>query len=330
MATVLSSAYDLSKKLRDYARLLQSHASSLSSVERISRDEQSDGKHPLDIKALIDGLLENINPCVDEIATNIAAIAWKSPIKWVTGSPPGVGWFRTGYYNTTSFKSVGDTAMGKNMILYNDVGPNYNLFYSDTASSATHAVKANDIISVDSSYAQNIGRYTIKYDTAAKGNGGSTYGLTQGDFSGGGSDWTAGTDWTVNTGSAVYSASSGTTARTCTQALSGMSTTAAYTVQFTVTYTSGAGTLKCDIAGDYYFQKTLSAAGDSATYSFTTNPGSTTPTLTFTATRSSGTFAFSIDDVYVYGAPVLFTVEEFDVDSGEDVNTTITLEQTAA
>lgn len=333
MATVLTTPREVGRRIQAYITALQAQVSELNGYDSLYRRELSDGTSPLDVKALIDPLMANVNTSIDSISTNLAALVYKMATRWQAGSPPGVGWLRTGYFNNTTFLTSTNAAMGKQMILYNDVGPNIDLFYSTTGASIVYAVKANDIISVTNcSHAANNGRYTIKYDTAAKGNGASTYGLTQGDFSGGGSDWMGETDWTVNTGAGVYSAASETTARTCTQALSGMSTTAAYTVQFDVTYTSGAGTLKCDIGGDYHFLKTLDDSGDTATYSFTSNPNSTTPTLTFTAKRSSGTFAFSIDNVYVYGAPVLFTVEAFDADVGanEDDQTVITLEQTAA
>jgi hypothetical protein len=110
-----------------------------------------------------------------------------------------------------------------------------------------------------------------------------------------------------------------------------MTTTGAYVVQFTVTkMSSGVGTLRASIGGDYYWEKTYTADTAAArTYSFVTNSPSTTPTLTFTATRSSGVFSVTIDNVYVYGYQGLVVSEAFPSEE-TGLKTIITLEQTAA
>jgi hypothetical protein len=333
MATVLTTPREVGRRISDYIAALQSQVAALGGYDRLMRDELTDGTTPLDVKALIDPLMANVNTSIDSISTNLAALVYKAVVRWKAGSPPGVGWLRTGYYSNTSFLTSSSAAMGKQMVLYNDVSPNADLFYQTTGGSATNAIKANDIISVaNCSHAANNGRYTIKYDTAAKGNGGSTYGLENGDFASA-TGWTFNTDWAHSTNKAKYDYGvSGTSPATMTNALTGMSASAAYAVQFDVSYVAGAGTLRVSLGGDYYFEKVFDGSGDSGTFSFITNPASTTPTLTFTAARSSGDFEIDVDNVYVYGAPVLFTVEEFDADVGatEDDSTIITLEQTAA
>ena len=324
MATVLTTPREIGRRIAAYISALQANVSELNGYDSLYRRELNDGTTPLDVKALIDPLMVNVNTTIDSISTNLAALTYKLATRWQAGSPPGVGWLRSGYRNDTTFATSGGAVQGLQMILYNDVGPNIDLFYKTTGAVTTYAVKANDVISVQNcSRAANNGRYTIKYDVMPKADN-TTYGV------GAISTWTesVGTEWTPATG--VWSSAAGGTG-TLTEGLLACSATGAVTVQFTVAYGSGTTTLTATIGGDYYFSKVFSSAADSGTYSFTSNASGVTPTLTVTAT-SAGASSLTLSNPFVYGAPVLFTVEEFDADvgTGEDDQTIVTLEQTAA
>lgn len=314
MSTVLSNARDLATNISGSAQQLISLAGECSAIQRQFDSLLTNGTPPASVKTQIDLLLVPVGASLDAIQAQLNNLGFKSVQRWQVGAPPGVGWLRSGYYNTTTLVVATGVAMDKRMILYNDVGPNINLF---------SGVKANDIIELKNS-SGNDGAYTIKYDVYAKGDN-TTYGVEAIS----GANWGKTGGWTAATG--VYSEGSAI-ANSFTNTLAAMSATGAFTVQFDITWTSGAGTVTSTIGGDYSFSKAISASGHSGTYSFTSNASGATPVLTFAAAWTSGTFSFTISNVYVYGAPVLFVVEPFavDVGAGNDTSAVITLAQTAA
>lgn len=327
MATKLTTPGRLADQLESVGDSLINQARSLRAQERLWAEMLLDGQAPSVVKTRMDNMLEGIDAVMrrhgQELGNESTAplFSTKFATQFPAGAPPGIGWLRTGYGNDEAFTSAG-AAQGPRMILYEDVGPNYDLFLG---------LKANDVISVQNcSVKANNGRYTILYDVAAKGDN-ATYGLENGDFAAA-TGWTeTATYFTIGGGKASYADAATTAAKTLTNALSGMVSGAAYAVQFTLSNPGGVGTFRVSLGGSYYWEMDIAdiVAG---TYSFVTNAPSTTPTLTFTGTRASGSCAVDVDDVYVYGAPVLFLAEAFaeDAGAGQDSSTIITLLQTAA
>lgn len=328
MATILIEPKNLARDLRSVAANLEYQAAQCQSIQQSMRSQLNGGYAPNTVKTNIDALLVPVGAAIDAARVQLDALSFKAIRKYQIGAPAGLQWFRLGGDDQYLFKSVDSTAWGKHCITYYDpspllglTAPNLDLFLGLAVGDVIHVRDSGD----------NDGSYQVLWAPVTKGDN-ATYGLTQGDFSGGGSDWTAATDWTVSGGDASYSASSGTTPRTLTQALSGMATATAYAIQFelTINGVSPVGAIRCDIGGSVYWQKSFTAIEAKQTIVFFTDSPSTTPTLTFTATRVSGTVGLVIDNVYVYGAQGLVVTPEFASDSGESAYTSMSLEQTVA
>ena len=328
MSTVLVRPDELADTIVGSARELSGLATQCRAIGHQLNSLLSGGATPASVKTQIDLLLVPVGASLDAIRAQLDNLTFKAIEQFQIGAPAGLQWFRLGGDNANLFYTVDGSAWGKHLISFYDpspllglTAPNANLF---------SGLAIGDVVRIENS-GVNDGSYLVLWTPAAKADN-STYGLTQGDFSGGGSDWTAATDWDASLGDARYSSASGTTARTLTQALSGMTAGAAYAIQFelTISGSSPAGTLRCSIGGTVYWEKTISATAAKETIVFVTDSPSTTPTLTFTATRASGTFALTIDNVYVYGAQGLVVSPAFSEDTGENSNIKITLEQTVA
>lgn len=334
MSTVLTTPAELAVSLNAQVASLAALTNQCRAFERLRNARLADGVAPVTVKSEIDALLVPVASAITAARAELALLGTVVEEKFIAGSPPGIGWLRSGYGNDEAFTSAG-AAQGAHMILYNDVGPNYDLF---------SGIKANDIIQLENA-GTNDGRYTVAYDVKAKGTAGTastvaTYGpnktadgFWEGNFRSNPGNWTLGTDWAIAANVATYNYGT-TTPSTMTHALAGMTTAGLYTIQFDVAYTGGAntGTLKVDIGGGYYFQIACGADTIARTYSFVTNSPSTTPTLTFTATKTGSDFIVAVSNVYVYGTPAIFMVEAFaeDVGAGNSADAIVTLKQTAA
>lgn len=325
--TRLNTPGELGDSLRSLSKSMLSLARKMDAEDKYWRSELARGEHALTLKTRMDNMFEGVNAELRRLGQELGnestapLLSTLFKTQWRAGVNNSLRYFKTGASNSLAFTSSG-AAQGLVLIDYLDVGPNYDIF---------SGLVLNDVIEISNcSDPDHNGLKSVRWDAKAKGNSGSDYGLTQGDFSGSGSDWTGGTDWTVNTGAGIYTYAAASPT-TLTQALSGMTTTGLYVVQFDVAKTgAGEGTLRCSIGGDYYWEKTYTTGTEASTsYQIVTNSPSTTPTLTFTATRSAGAFSVTIDNVYVYGYQGLMVSEAFPSEE-TGLNTIITLTQTAA
>lgn len=335
MATNLTSPKMLAAQIESIGRGLMEESQRVAALEKTVEAMLNDGQSPLTVKTYIDAVLAGTKGVLqrygdilgDSTTPSNPCLPMTFATRWKAGAPAGAGYYRVGY--GSSYATNGSATQSLRLILVSEVGPNYDMFLG---------VKQNDVIRVEgcTDYRNN-GRYTVAYDVDEVGNGGSTYGLENGDFSVG-TGWTAGTGWTITGGEAAFSEGASTTPRTLTNALSGCLATGCYRIQFKLTVSGGTGTVKVSLGGSWYWERTYSTTESATVYSFVADSPSTTPTLTVTITRASGTFAGAIDDVYIQGWNGLFVVEPFYSDAGgvsgespyNDTGVVITLEQTAA
>jgi hypothetical protein len=343
MATNLTSPKKLAAQIESIGRGLMDESRRVAALEKTVEAMLDDGQSPLTVKSYMDTLLAGTKAVLqrygdimgDTTTPSVPALPMTFATRWKAGAPAGAGYYRVGYGSSYNLDTTtGLITQALRVIKVPEGAPNADMFLG---------IKVNDVIRVEgcTDYRNN-GRYTIAYDVDDVGNGSSTYGLTQGDFSGSGSDWaTSGSGLTVNTGAAVFNHA--TLSGSCSQSLANMSSSAVYEIKFDIDYSAGtnyAATVIVTIGGDWYFYLNVDSADKIGTYSFITNSPSTTPTLTITVgTGISGTpGSVSIDNVTVKGLNGLFVVEPFYSDAGgvpgespyNDTGVVITLEQTAA
>lgn len=345
MATTLTTPGQLAAQVDAISRALSAQARALRADEQLWLGMLAQGVPPLTVKTRMDDILAGHKALFqrygNELGNENSAISPLLPDKfatqWRKDAPPGLGWFTIGASNSRAFRTTDNAAQGLRLINYYDGSPNYDLF---------SGIKTNDVIRIENCLKEvNDGPRVIAMDVAAKGTPGSlatsapsTYGpndtgdtFWDGQFrNAAGTGWTAGGDWAISGNAGLYTHSTG--AGSLTHDLVGMTTGAAYQIQFDLTVggATPAGTLTISIGGDYYWKITVAATATVQTYSFVTNcPTDTTPTLTFTGASSSAT-TFTVDNVYVSGYQGLVVFDPFDTESTEDDEVTITLEQTAA
>lgn len=326
MPTTFTTPKELSRQVSALGRVVLAQADALKHIDAQFDAAIAQGEDPTALKTRMDAQMAGVQAALESVGEELGSttdvsgggsLPFACVKRWQSGSPPGLKHFVLGYTTNYMYDSVTNQRQGKRIILYNDAASVANIW---------DGLAAGDVISVSGANpSSNDGNYTLKYAVDAKGDN-ATYGLENGDF-GASTGWTEGSDWSIGSGIAAYSASSGNS--TLTNALSGMTSGAVYTIQFDLAYTSGAGSLKVDLGGGYYWIADISDSTAAGTQVLITNVVSTTPTLTFTATWTSGTFAISVDNVYVYGTPGVL-IEETLVSTVTDENAIITLEQTAA
>lgn len=340
MATNLTSPKHLAAQIESIGRGLMDESRRVAALEKTVESLLADGVAPLTVKSYIDTLLAGSKAVLqrygdvlgDTTTPSNPTLPMSFATRWKAGAPAGAGYYRVGY--GSSYATNGAKTQSLHTILVSEVGPNADMFLG---------VKRNDVIRVEgcADYRNN-GRYTVAYDVDEVGDGGSTYGLENGDF-GAGTGWTTSGGWSIGSGVATYTSTSATTPITLTNALTGCVANGAYRIQFDLAITAAAasGTIKVSLGGSWYWERTFDATMASTTFSFVADSPSTTPTLTISATREdSGTDAFTavLDNVFIQGWNGLFVVEPFYSDAGSvsgespynDTGVVITLEQTAA
>lgn len=358
MATTLTTPGNLAEQLDFIGDALKQHARALRNEDDRWKRMLDDGVAPLTVKERMDMIMlayvnymlalgrelgidtvysgATVNDGDDLII--LPKIPCKFATQWRFGAPNALGSIVTGSNNTRTFFNSG-VDQGIRLISYLDVGPNYDMFLG---------LKANDVIDIaNCSVKTHNGRYGLLYDVAAKGASLSnpaavaTYGpndasdtFYEGDFRNAYADgnWVRSTtEWAIAGGSGAVFTAAGAGAPTLTHVLAGMTAGAAYVIQFTLAVTdiTPTGTLRVSIGGDYYWEIAIDTIQAATAYSFVTNAPSATPTLTFTATASGASTAFTIDDVIVYGYQGLVLSDTF-AEPADDDTTIITLCETAA